>query len=385
MKDVRGRNTKTLMVLLISFVVLFLISPIAPAQITGVCSNCHTMHNSQNGSAMTYNGASSPNPLLLRGDCTGCHAQGTGQRIVNGTPQVLHTDTTDLAGGNFAYITGDKTGGDGGSGDAYGHNCVTISGISVDSALAAGAPGPFDGWHPKQMFNNNGVTCSGYLGCHGVRASGVSPMEGIKGAHHSNLTGSVSGSGIGGSYRFLVKTKGYEVSDWQNTSSTHHNEYYGLTSPIYELSCNNTSCHQGPSINGQSGYPVPPDGTISQFCATCHPLFHSSTGTASNASSPSSPWLRHPSDYALPNSGEYADYNNGTLTYSTLAPVARTTLPSSISSSVSPGSDAVMCLSCHYAHAGPYPDALRWDYSTCSAGTADSRCGCFVCHTQKDD
>ncbi|WP_158508712.1 hypothetical protein [Thermosulfidibacter takaii] len=367
----------------LTYLFFFLVSP--AVAITGMCSNCHTMHNSQNGQPMNYDGSSAPNPMLLRGDCAGCHAQGKSQRIVDNVPQVLHSDAVDLAGGNFAYITGLKTGGDGGYGDAYGHNVVTLPGINQDSVLGSiGAPGPFDGWHPEQIFKNKGLHCSGELGCHGVRASGVSEMMGIKGAHHSNVGGSVNGSGIGGSYRFLVNVKGYEVDDWQNTSSDHHNEYYGLSSPVYELSCSSTSCHQGPEINCKSGYPVAPDGTISQFCGTCHPLFHSATGTASSPSSPSSPWLRHPSDYALPNSGEYANYNNGTNTYSVVAPVARTTVPAVISSSVTPGSDAVMCLSCHYAHAGPYPDMLRWDYSKCSAGTDNSDCGCFVCHTSKD-
>ncbi|MBX6422050.1 hypothetical protein [Thermosulfurimonas sp. F29] len=354
--------------------------------IQGVCSNCHTMHNSQGGVVMVYNGTS-PQPYLLRGSCTGCHAQGKSSNIVNGVPQVYHSASQDLAGGNFAYITGLKTGGDGGSGDAYGHNVMDIPGINLDSVLGSGEP-PGYSIHPvTPVFASKGVSCAGERGCHGVRWVNLSPMEGIKGAHHSNITGLVNGTGIGGSYRFLIGVKGYEVSDWQNTSPTHHNEYYALTSPTYELSCSNTSCHQGPNINGYSGYPVPPDGTISQFCGTCHPLFHSATATSSNATSPSSPWLRHPTDYALPTTGEYAQYNNGTLTYSVLAPVARTSWPiSGISSTVTPGSDAVMCLSCHYAHAGPYPDMLRWDYRTCVAGggSNSTACGCFVCHTSKD-
>ena len=352
--------------------------------LVGVCSNCHTMHNSQNGTAMTVNGTA-PNPLLLKAGCIGCHAQGGSQRIVNWggspIPQVYHSDSQDLAGGNFAYITGLKTGGDGGSGDAYGHNVAGIPGIDVDSALSAGAPGPFNGWHPQSQWNNKQITCAGGGGCHGIRVGNLSPMAGIKGAHHSNVTGTVNGTTVGESYRFLLNVKGYEVSDWQNTSPTHHNEYYGKTAPITQLSCSATTCHQGPN-----GSPMPPDGTISQFCATCHPLFHSANSTASDPSNPGSPWLRHPTDYALPNSGEYANYNNGTLTYSVLAPVARTTWPiTGISDTVTPGSDAVMCLSCHYAHAGPYPDMLRWNYNNCVAsGGYNPNCGCFVCHTSKD-
>ena len=167
------------------------------------------------------------------------------------------------------------------------------------------------------------------------------------------------------------------MSDWRNSSPSHHNEYYALKTPYNDLN-SGCRCHSGGLM-----IPTPPDGTIGEFCATCHPTFHNadyvSNGTAS------SPWLRHPSDYALPNTGEYASYNNGTLTYSIIAPVARTNWPiSGVSSSVTPGEDAVTCISCHYSHAGPYPDMLRWDYSKCNTGSfSPSECGCIVCHTSK--
>ncbi|MDY0351461.1 MAG: cytochrome c3 family protein, partial [Desulfobulbaceae bacterium] len=69
------------------------------------------------------------------------------------------------------------------------------------------------------------------------------------------------------------------------------------------------------------------------------------------------------------------------------SPVARTSVGglSGPSSVVSPGADAVMCLSCHYSHAGPYDDMLRWDYTTMVAGGGTtSPSGCFACHTTKD-
>jgi len=71
--------------------------------------------------------------------------------------------------------------------------------------------------------------------------------------------------------------------------------------------------------------------------------------------------------------------------YNPQAPVARVSAPGAISDVVVPGTDAVMCLSCHVAHASPYPDMLRWNYTQMIAGGggADGQ-GCFVCHTQKD-
>jgi len=57
------------------------------------------------------------------------------------------------------------------------------------------------------------------------------------------------------------------------------------------------------------------------------------------------------------------------------------------SDTVTPGSDCVMCLSCHRPHGSPYPDMLRWDYTEQIAGgggLTDDR-GCFYCHTKKND
>ncbi|MBI4843227.1 MAG: hypothetical protein HY809_02740 [Nitrospirae bacterium] len=92
-----------------------------------------------------------------------------------------------------------------------------------------------------------------------------------------------------------------------------------------------------------------------------------------------SPWLRHPTDMVLPASGEYNSYTN----YDLLAPVARAD-PDSVADTTRayPGTDIVMCLSCHRAHASPYYKMLRWDYKSTVLSTALS--GCNVCHTSKN-
>ena len=351
------------------------------ARVSGLCSNCHTMHNSQNGTAVTsYNGT-----FLLRKDCIGCHAQGGSESIVvignSRFPQVYHQGSEDLAGGNFAYITGLKTGKDGGSGDQYGHNVINIPRIDVDSITNSMAPGSFTNGHPGNVFEGKGLTCSGQHGCHGIRGGTSSIIEAIKGAHHNDVSGKTDGSDIPSSYRFLLNVKGFEVSDWKNSSPSHHNEYYGTKTPVYDL-YDGCKCHTG-SAGGYSMIPISVNGTIGGFCATCHPVFHNGKYTSNGTVS--SPWLRHPSDYAIPNSGEYANFNNGTLTYTTQVPVARTNWPiNDVSSTVSPGEDAVTCLSCHYSHAGPYPDMLRWDYTKCQTGeSSPQECGCLVCHTSK--
>jgi predicted CXXCH cytochrome family protein len=132
-------------------------------------------------------------------------------------------------------------------------------------------------------------------------------------------------------------------------------------------------CHQGSGI-------YPANGTISGFCGTCHREFHVVEGIGGDTISP---FTRHPTDVLLPGTGEYAGYNGAGNPYSVEAPVARTTVPDSIGNTVIPGTDVVMCLSCHMAHASDYPDMLRWDYDTMIAGGGGSG-GCFTCHTTKD-
>ncbi|NOY40010.1 MAG: hypothetical protein GXO95_07255 [Nitrospirae bacterium] len=96
-------NKRIHIICLALLVVLMLFGEVR-AEVSGVCSNCHTMHNSQGGVPMNYDSSSTPNQRLLRGDCIGCHAQNTASNIVNSIPQVYHSDPTDLAAGNFSYV-----------------------------------------------------------------------------------------------------------------------------------------------------------------------------------------------------------------------------------------------------------------------------------------
>ncbi len=113
----------------IFFAALLIILPIAVyAQgLVGDCSDCHTMHNSEQGQKVAIYGVGgtfvpgTPLPIqnLLRMDCIACHAQNSSDKIVtmpggSTIPQVYHQDATgDLAAGNFAYISGTKTGHEG--------------------------------------------------------------------------------------------------------------------------------------------------------------------------------------------------------------------------------------------------------------------------------
>ncbi len=369
---------KTILTSLSVICYLLIVHIYADAKITGPCVNCHTMHNSQNGAVMATYGAdgrqwkgTGPYPALTRGDCLGCHGMGTSNKIVSiggsEIPQVYHTDGSgDLAGGNFAYITGSKSPVTADQNSA-GHNVIDLGAVYQETILT-GPPG-YD-----TPVSNTDFTCAGKRGCHGKRNPfGSSGLSALIGAHHNNVDGKCDIADENyNSYRFLRGVKGLEntVDKWQNKDANSHNEYFGATTPMSD-DC--FSCHAHPMDVD------PANNTISGFCCTCHGDFHFLEGIGGDTASP---FTRHPTDVTLPNSGEYTAYT----TYSVGAPVARTTVPDIPSSTVGPlgnTDDIVMCLSCHASHATPYADILRWDYRNMVAGGGGSG-GCFTCHTQKN-
>jgi predicted CXXCH cytochrome family protein len=344
---------KTLITLSAVLLSVILMYGTAGAEMTGVCVDCHTMHNSQDGTDMA---SSPPYEGLLKEGCLSCHTgTATGTMLSSlGAPVVLHTSGTGggtgrsytNAGGDFYWVNN--------GGDALGHNVAELPDNSEDD------------------------TCAGEYGCHGTRVSGTENFTAIRGAHHGNPSGgstrAASPTTVGESYRFLAGIKGLENADWNwNETSESHNEYYGV----------NDDVDRSGSANWGSR------DTISFFCAECHGLFHGSIDVDTTAGSP---WLRHPTDIVLPGGAtEYASYNpdNGNV-YSVEAPIARPVVPENSSSTVTPNDDTtengaiVMCLSCHRAHGSDQPDLLRWAYAGMQAGTGTADTGCFVCHTTKN-
>jgi Doubled CXXCH motif (Paired_CXXCH_1) len=354
------------------------LSPATQAQMPGNCVDCHTMHNSQDGQPMNFDASATPNGNLIRGTCLGCHAQGKSSAIeIRGSsriPQVYHAGATDLAAGNFAYITGFKGGG---ASDRKGHNLSVIGLTDADTVLHKPPGGMnFLLHNDGSNVNTTNLTCAGTNGCHGYRATGDATLEGITGAHHKNSDGQVTlATEPGNSYRFLMGVKGLEDADWEeNASSSTHNEYLALPEPI-KLGCGLSNCHLATGVQ-------PPDGTMSQYCATCHGNFHTLETLASDGigAVASSPFIRHPTDLSLPSTGEYSNYT----VYNIGSPVGRINgVPASSSPNVQ-GDAAVMCLSCHVSHASDFPSMLRWDYSTMIADGGGGNIGCFACHTTKD-
>ena len=276
--------------------------------------------------------------------CVNCHSN-TGRdtiKILAGSriPVVYNTTspTRMLAGGNFFYTT--KI-----SGDEKGHN---IEGIAPMDSRVNGFPPGYKRSSDLSGIgysHNKPLTCAGSNGCHGNRNI-EKPFDAIRGTHHA-VDKPLDGSTIAKSYRYLKNNDrekgitGFEDDEWgQNSTLQKHNEYSSM---------------------------------IDSFCESCHGLFHSEDNKKEF-----SPWFRHPTGIVLPQRGEYAYYT----TYNPDAPVGRIQVPLTPGDHVRPGTDTVMCLSCHRAHAGPYEAGLRWDYDNIFAGE-EGKDGCVICHTGK--
>ena len=327
------------------------------AKVTGKCSNCHTMHNSQGGGEMatdrTPNGTP-PYSTLLLDTCVGCHSSGVSSTTYDlggcDVPVVYFTGgdpgTSYLAGGNYYWVKN--------TGNAYGHNPFGL--VAADSL--AYPPGSYPHIDSQVRCSGGSGSGAGSLGCHGNRF--LENDATMKGFHHQNDGGTLTTANtVANSFRGLLGVKGHEDPDWEQETTTDHNLYSGLAAPETMDDCN--ACH---------GSAPPEYSTISGFCASCHKNFHDLAGTQSNGQ-----WIRHPSDILLPQTGEY----NGYPTYSVEAPVGYTDV-----SDPTRATAVVTCLSCHRAHGSDYPDMLRWDYTGMNAGGGTNTTGCFTCHTEKD-
>ena len=346
---------------------LFFVFNSASAKVSGSCANCHTMHNSQGGEPMEGVGNISetgPFGALTLGSCVGCHSNtedGATIKVIGSSriPVVYNTDppVNELAGGNFYWVIT--------NGMEYGHNVLSIPDMPSDELIEA----------PGIPLSASGPGSPNCAGCHQKIDDCTSCHMP---AHHADDSAPIVGE-TGGWYRFLDPgshyhdgaggVEGFEDPDWEQTKNDlKHNEY------------------KGGVLTSSGGHGV--DKSMSDYCAGCHQKFHDTSFVGT-----SSPWLRHPNNYALPDDPdkEYCLYNtsNGSDIgfYNPQAPVARPDLSSYSTSSrtVTPGTDQVFCLSCHRPHGTEYKDILRWNYDGMIAGGGgDDGTGCFICHTTKD-
>ena len=306
----------------------------ASAAVSGQCSNCHTMHNSQGGTAMATGG---PHPTLLTNNCLGCHTTDGSDPYVSGYPYVSSStdgfsDDKCLAGGFFPSTMGTSNNGD----DHHGiGNKNTPAGYENEGFDYTGDEG------------GSGLACAGDNGCHG-KSGTENDMDAIAGGHHSPTA-----------YRILYDASDEAVSDCDGADDYEAGIIAGTTTTVtYGTTAN---------LYNAGGTGV----TINDLCAKCHGNFHGTDDTQSDGA-----WIRHPTENAIPSDW---DIYSGTITASDIKnnPVGYE------GGSESDANKRVMCISCHRAHGTENDDLLRWAYSTQSAGSTTVTYGCLGCHNKQ--
>ena len=339
-----AKMRKTIMAVLLALLSIALVSVSANAAITGHCSDCHTMHNSQDGAPVDGAG---PNDNLTKFSCVGCHSG-----AVAAAPNVFgQLAAARTAGGTFNSNIVDSAATD------YHkvHNVRDISWSNDEVELLNITPGAEGGGFTEPVGAAE-LTCAGALGCHG-QASG-----GFKGFHHN---------GYPNAYRFLrfndgaggytdIQGKGSPDRELGGATAANHNVYYAL-------------------LNDS----VATRDSISSLCSLCHGVFHGATDTSSTSPG-TSPWKRHPTDVAIPTAwdaigaGVTIDYNVTPFGFNGADYTAMT--PSTAYSATLSDNPRVICVSCHRAHGSDNNDLLRFDYAGQSAGGGGTT-GCLACHT----
>ena len=312
-----GDNMKKTLILMIAFLFAAGMSTTVMAfHDAGVayCAGCHTMHNSQDG-ALVDPDSPTGNPFLLidatpTDVCLSCHA-GYGQMSADGQ--------TRGPGGDFYWITQDVTWSAHGHdytvyGREHGHNLNGPGYGLVEDDILTTAPG--------------GTYDSTYMGCNSCHDP------------HGNLY-----------FRLL-----YGVGE----SANNYLGGYSFTeaAPVAEGNSRRTNIgDSGEEITGQHTAYI---SGMSDWCANCHAGVHSDMTTN----------LVHPTGQTIGStlSGNYNAYVTSLDLTGAFATAYMPLLPfedaanTTSSTTGTTASSRVMCLTCHRAHASPYPDAGRFDF-----------------------
>lgn len=312
-----------------------------------ICSQCHTVHYSEDGTKPALAESGGPFKALLLYDCAtdlclSCHdtAGANATFAWNGSvpPKVKGTVANELPAGNFSYSYADGH---------KGHN--PDEGDTEPTLIVA--PG---GTYPKTS-----LMCTSCHGPHGA-TSGVTP-------------------GYSFEYRNL-KTKPGGI-----TTALTLNEVGSLDANEATLTTPGSAADQNAVIDGSNHNVY--KGEFGKWCGSCHSNpdnagtgFHGGEKTDLDVSGDGLKWYRHPTNTNL--GSKHATNYGSTTSFAypiiTTSATAATTAEWSLVASES----KVFCLSCHQAHATNNPNALRWDPSSGSGGVTGpgGRQKCGKCH-----
>ncbi len=401
------------------------------------CGQCHTMHNSQGGSSLEGNSGGSM--VLLRGEvssraeihklCLQCHAtNGSMANVSHGpqgvqAPKVYSTGTWAQgdpfnqigAGGNFSTeldtdwttTTADTLG--------YGHSLgatnVTPPGgdLAISEFSCTNCHDPHgtnvEGDSKINIFRNLKVDATGAGANSGTMLSAATSNDYEK---HISYVGGVSG---------LYYSSYFGGSETDGAGNTIWPVYRGTLTGTPSTDSSNSNSYGYSPYSGGTTAP-----TISNWCAQCHDNWHEAIATTNKVldwskfgSDDLRQRRRHPVTSIMPvvsgpgcavschkSALDRTNYTMDKITAGKGVPVT-TGVNSSIYGSVyylpwdTPATTQTMmdlvgpgvfCLTCHFAHGGPYMDNLRWDYlSSVASGsqTANSMAsdqGCQLCHNR---
>ncbi len=367
------------------------------------CEGCHTMHNSVNGVAVSTTGGATQfngHSYLLKGSdqsstCLNCHAKADTaptsyhELSIPGTAAAGQLPQEMTPGGDFGWlkITTTWTPSYGGAaqtnnGNHHGHNIVAADfGLSQSPNYTAAPGGVYPASnlycsschdpHGKYRVTNTYTSTTSAIG------TNVGPIIG-SGSYGTTLPTTNGNGGAGesvGVYRLLAGN-GYlpdSVSGVAGATFTNASPF-AFAPSTYNRSESATDTR----VAYGSG--------MSEWCANCHTAIHNPNypttlehPTGNNASAQ----LSNTDSTGVSIAAKYNAYvYSGNLTgsqatsYTSMVPYEEGVTLSqanyaalathakndgSVTSGPSTGSENVMCLSCHRAHASAWPYALRWN------------------------
>ena len=359
------------------------------------CDGCHTMHNSSGNKAMAKKGASTQfqglNYLLQGSDdsstCLNCHAAADAPGKPSGylimtypAPAAGTAPTERTPGGDFAWLTQTYTAkGSRGQtissiGERHGHNVVAADyGLVADATLTTAPGGQYsasalscaschDPHARARVVDANGTIAYPKLG------SATLPTDG-SGSYGGQASAGVYAVGV---YRILAGSN-YSQMSYSNPLAFNADPPVAVAPSTYNTS---TAATGGVRVAYGKG--------MSEWCSNCHRSIHNDNVNASNTQ------LIHPAGNgalltatandlqgnaagttiaaiynAYKKSGDLTNTQassfNSTVPYEAGTGVVATLVALQASAGgPSTGTENVMCLSCHRAHAGGFPNMGRW-------------------------
>jgi predicted CXXCH cytochrome family protein len=296
---------------------------------TANCNGCHTMHNSENGLPMDPSAPSGEPWMLLAPSatdvCLSCHASANG--AVWGRNPL--SPPPEMGAGNFVFLQEDNVNdaSNGATSPIPGRAC----GHNVTSVIMHGMYDPMYSTSPGGSYP---VWSLGCTSCHDP---------------HGN-----------DNFRLLYGTGPVKAGNF----------FFNYPAPK-AIGISVLSGSEG--LTNHTAY----QSGMSAWCGNCHGTYHSAQSVS---------LFKHPADLPLgPEiAQQYGFYNgsaaprtgNSATSYLPQVPFEDPAMTVSGQSGPS-ASSAVMCLSCHRAHASSAPEAGRWDFDVVTLGQDGLQSGSF--------